>query len=475
MSEAAGKAVAVLDVGKTNIKLNLVSPDGRVVETRSTPNAVVRDGLWRRHDLAGTEAWLLAQLAALCARHDIGSFIASGHGSAGVLVRQAEIEDPEPALPMIDYEQDLPEDVRRVYAEQAGPFFDRGSAFMLGATHQARQMVWVERERPSDFAAAEAFLGVPQYWAWRLSGVPCAEFSYLGAQSHLWNVPERRHADIVRRRGWERLMPAIRHAGDALGPVRPAVARRHGLPPGLRIHAGLHDSSANFFRYQSAGLEDFTLVSTGTWIVALAQGADLSRLDEHRGMTCNSDLDGRPLGGCLTMGGREFSSVAGEQAEGATADPALVSGLVEAGRMALPSFNEDDGLFPGSGARGRYEGAAPATAAERLALAVLYAALLTCECVLALGEAERVVLDGSFVRDPVYCRLVAGLLPGSAVFVNRGGDGIASGAALAIGAANGRASPAMPLERAIPLSPPGLSTYAARWRRLAHLQEEPRK
>ena len=90
------------------------------------------------------------------------------------------------------------------------------------------------------------------------------------------------------------------------------LAGRYGLPAGIKVLAGIHDSSANFYRYQAAGFDEATVVSTGTWIVALSGKTPLARLDEHRGMTCNSDVDGNPVGGALTMGGREFSHVAGD-------------------------------------------------------------------------------------------------------------------------------------------------------------------
>ena len=97
----------------------------------------------------------------------------------------------------------------------------------------------------------------------------------------------------MRARGWGRLMPPFAWAADDLGPIRPDMAKRHNLPP-LRVHAGAHDSSVSFFRYQAAGLKDFVLVSTGTWIVCFADRMDLSRLDKARGMTCNADMEGAP-------------------------------------------------------------------------------------------------------------------------------------------------------------------------------------
>ena len=170
---------------------------------------------------------------------------------------------------------------------------------------------------------------------------------------------DRRPAAIVAARNWQRLIPPFAPAWKALGPIRPDLARRHDLPPTLQVLCGIHDSSANFYRYQAAGLADMTVVSTGTWIVGLSDNFDPAALSEARGMTCNADVHGRPLAGALTMGGREFSKVAGTSPNATPADPALIARLIERGTMALPSFGNEDGLFPGSATQGRITGPAP--------------------------------------------------------------------------------------------------------------------
>ncbi|MCF3643107.1 carbohydrate kinase, partial [Rhizobium sp. TRM95111] len=398
--------VAVLDVGKTNVRLNALTAGGHLVETLSVPNPVRPAPPWRHHDLAALRGWVLDGLAALSRRHPLEAFVSSGHGSGGVLVSVDPDAGDGAALPMIDYEQPLPDDVRRDYAPLSGSFLDRGSALMHAATHQARQMFWMERAEPRRFANARWFLGVPQYWAWVLTGNAVSEATILGAQSHLWNVAEQRFSPIVGARGWTHLLPPFAKAWETVGTIRPELAERHGLPR-MRVLAGGHDSSLNCYRYQAAGLSNFAVVSTGTWIVGLSDVTPVERLDEHRGMTLNSDVFGRPLGGALAMGGREFTAIGGPDAPDAPVTPETVLRLVARGTMALPSFGDDDGFFPGSAGRGRIEGPAPADAAERKALALVTCALLTAECLDALGGSGTVVLDGSFLRDPLYVRLVA--------------------------------------------------------------------
>jgi sugar (pentulose or hexulose) kinase len=455
--------IAVFDVGKTNVKLLVVTGEGEVLDTRSMPNPVVGHDAIRRHDLAATEAFLLETLSGFGRRHPIGSFVTSGHGSAGVLVSAADLERPEPLCPMVDYEQAIPDWLDAAYRAESGGFEDRGSAVMLGATHPARQMLWVERDMPEQFAAAQWFLGLPQYWAWRLSGVPASEITYLSAQSDLWNLRVRRPSRIIAGRGWQHLLPPVRPAWDSLGPIRREIAEATGLRRDVRVLTGVHDSSANFYDYQALGLDRITVISTGTWIVGLSDHAALDRLDPGRGMSLNSDVFGEPVGGILTMGGREFSAVAGANPPEAPASPRDIARLVARGTMALPSFGSDDGPFAGSAGRGRILGGEELGPVERKALAVLYCALLTDACLTALGHDGTAILDGSFLGDPAFARLVAALRPGETVLLNPRADGVARGAARL--ASHGTPRPVAELPpRADPLPVPGLADYARHWR-----------
>jgi sugar (pentulose or hexulose) kinase len=468
--------VAVLDVGKTNVKLSAVETDGAVVETVSIPNPVLPGPPWRHHDLKSLGDWIFETLAILSLRHAFSAFVTSGHGGGGVLTGADPDARDGAVLPMIDYEQPLPADIRDGYAPLAGSFLDRGSAMMHGAMHQARQLYWMEERQPDTFAKARWYLGLPQYWAWRVCGVAASETSFLGAQSHLWNVAESRWAPIVSARGWEPLMPPFAKAWQTLGAIRPELVQRYGLPGEMRVLTGGHDSSLNHYRYHAAGLRDFTVISTGTWIVGFSRSTPLERLDEHRGMTLNSDVFGNRLGGILTMGGREFSHVAGSNPPAEHASIEVLARLVARRTFAIPSFGDDDGLFPGSSGKGCILGSPPETAMEHKVLALLYCALLTVECIETLSEDRLVVLDGSFLRDPLYAGVVAALLPERQVRFNLDAHGVAAGAALLAGHET-RAGPA-PLTLSEPLAlgvlKPELCRYAADWHAFARRARRPR-
>ncbi|WP_216602945.1 FGGY family carbohydrate kinase [Ruegeria sp. HKCCD4884] len=463
--------IAVLDVGKTNVELWVASEDGTLLENWSTPNTVLDGQIWRFHDLDGIAAWLIGTLSELCQRHPIRTIVPVGHGSGGVLVSS----DPDSTgagcvLPMIDYEQACPPEIDVEYRRKAGTFEDRGSPIMMASTHSARQLLWMERACPTEFGKARYFLNIAQFWGWWLTGVAASEYSAMGAQSHLWNVPRRRWTPIVQDHGWQRLIPEFRAAWEPLGPVRNTLVQRFGMPQNMVVLTGAHDSSANFFRYLAAQIADFTLVSTGTWVVALSREADIASLDQTRGTTINADMDGDPVGGALTMGGREFSAIAGPDPDKQAADRKVLERMITRGTMAIPSFGENEGQFPGSAKQGHFVGARPAGEVERKAQAVLHSALLTVTCSDVLNGGDRLILDGTFLNEPLYAPIVAALRPERRTEASHETHGVVAGALQLACKHSGSSPPPLALDPVTPIVMPGLAEYAKQWRKAANGQ-----
>jgi sugar (pentulose or hexulose) kinase len=257
-------------------------------------------------------------------------------------------------------------------------------------------------------------------------------------------------------------MAPLRPAWQSLGPIRGDLRRRHDLPDGINVLCGIHDSSANFYRYQQADLADIALFSTGTWIVGLAPIAQSTDFHVSDTSLCNADVDGRPLAGVLSMGGREFATLAGRAVD-TTATAADVAAVIRGGTMALPSFSDHDVLFPGTAGMGRIDGPPPSSPEERRALALLYVALLTDACFSALGEGDTIVLDGSFVEDSLYPSLVAALHPDRRTLYNTAAGGTAAGAALLAGHEKRKKPATIDMRSPEPIELPDLAAYAARW------------
>lgn len=417
--------IAVLDIGKTNLKLLVASDDGWPLEMLSIPNAANASDPYPSYDLAGLEAWFLDALAEVSQRHAIGAVIATAHGCGAVLV-----DGDRPVLPMMDYDAVCPPAIDEAYRRIAPAYREVFCGIGAGAMRLAKQLLWQERAFPAEFARAKTYLTTAQFFAMRLGGRSASEISQLAAQGHIWDLVRHRPSSIMRERGWAHLLPQRPLAGAVLGTVSAAVAKRTGLARSTEILCGVHDSNANLFRYKAAGMADASILSTGTWMIGFQRDLDPDKLDANSAMVLNIDVDGENVPSTLTMTGREYDLIRKEKSAADAAVLAALPKLVARGSLALASFVGDDGLFPGAAHRGRIIGPAPETPAEWQGLAVLYAAFSANRCLDTLGSSKRIIIDGGFAANLPFARALAALRPSQDVSVSQSRDGTALGAAL---------------------------------------------
>ena len=69
MNIVSSEIIAVLDIGKSNIKLSVCTYLGKVVETLSTPNDTCDAKPWKYHNLKKINLWVLKNLSNLSKRY----------------------------------------------------------------------------------------------------------------------------------------------------------------------------------------------------------------------------------------------------------------------------------------------------------------------------------------------------------------------------------------------------------------------
>ncbi len=454
-------ALAVVDLGATHSKVAVFSEAGDLLRVDRTETPMRDAPPYHHPSLEILERRIVETLSKAARPHDIVAIIPSHYGSSAALLAEDGL-----ALPMMNYEQPIPDEVIEDYRRVMPPYDEIYTPLHPNALSLGAQIFWQERAWPDAFARVRHILLGPQYWAWRLSGVLATEATALGSQSHLWAPREGGLSSLVHARSWEHLFPPLRKAYDRLGPVRPELAAQTGLSPDCVVLTGAHDSNANFARFLAAGLDDFTLLSTGTWIITFNAACPLDALDPERDMVTNSDVEGRPVPCARFMGGREFAAVLdGADPDAGSLDD--VSRVIERGTLALPSFAEAGGPMPGTGGRGRIVEPEPATEAARAALATLYTALMVCESLDGLRSANQIIVDGPFASNALFLSVLAGLRPGQPVRIASGEEGTATGAAL-LWQWTERTEPArLALGEVAKPNIAGLHVYQEHWRRAA--------
>lgn len=442
--------VAVLDIGKTNAKLLVVDATGREIWSAQRGNAPLAGAPWLAIDAGAIESFLLDALARCPWRRDIGALVPVAHGACAALVDGDGL-----VLPVLDYEEPALDEIASSYRAERGRFSETMSPMLPRGLNLGRQLMFLEERHGAEFRRTGAILPWPQYWAWRLSGVMASEVTSLGCHTDLWHPEAGGFSTLARRRGWDRLMPPLRRAGDRLGTIRPELAARTGLSPDAMVLAGLHDSNASFLRHRAHRPADkaFAVLSSGTWAIIMAAGVALDRLDEARDCLANVDATGAAVATARFMGGREHAAIAG----GATGTEAGLAAVIERGILALPSFTEAGGPFPGR--RGRIVGEI-GPESERGALAALYLALVTEVALDLIGARGRLIIEGPLAADPLFAPILAALRPQQPVALSDDRAGTVGGA---LSLVLGTKAPAPMLVPALAIEHPGLAAYREGW------------
>jgi sugar (pentulose or hexulose) kinase len=383
---AAPRHIAVIDIGKTNAKLALVDLASRAeLAVLTRPNRVLPGPPWPHFDTEGHWAFLRAGLGRLHARHRIDGIAATTHGAAAALLAA----DGSLAAPVLDYEHRYPAGIVAAYDALRPEFAETGSPRLADGLNLGAQLHYQFATDPGLKARVAQVVTWPQYWTHRLTGVAATDPTSLGCHTDLWNPVAGGFSTLVERLGLGDRIAPPRQSGAVLGPVLPAIAAETGLDPATPVACGIHDSNASLLTHLTAQSAPFAVVSTGTWVVAMAVGGQRRTLDPGRDTLINVNAFGDPVPSARFMGGREHELIrAAGLAEPSEADWAAVLG---SGLMLLPSVEPATGPFQGRAAAWTRP-VASVSPGERSAALSFYLALMTAECLAMTGAAGPVIV-----------------------------------------------------------------------------------
>ncbi|QQA43837.1 FGGY-family carbohydrate kinase [Pelagovum pacificum] len=452
----APRHIAVIDVGKTNAKLALVDLQTLTeIDVVTRPNEVRRGPPWPHFDTEAHWNFFLSALSRFHREHGIDAISVTTHGASAVLLDA----NGRLAAPILDYEHTGPDDMADAYDAIRPPFAQTGSPRLGMGLNLGAQLHWQFATDPGLLERTAHVLTYPQYWAFRLTGDVSSDVSSMGCHTDLWNPRERTFSDLAGALGIAGKVAPVRKSADVLGPVLPEIAEATGLAPKTPVVCGIHDSNASLYPHLLSQRPPFSVVSTGTWVIAMAIGGADVTLDPARDTLINVSARGDAVPSARFMGGREYEIVRAGKDLSATEED--VAEVLASGLMLLPAVEPTSGPFPGRAMR--WQGVEPPEGSgQRAAALSFYLALMTDTCLDLAGARGSTIVEGPFARNARYLAMLAAAT-GRDVQQSRSATGTSLGAALLFAPDGGTALPE-PERVPTPANAEALTAYAARWK-----------
>ena len=243
--------IAVFDIGKTNKKVFLWDTSFQIVFEKQQHFAemVDEDG-FPCEDLPTLQQWIVSTFTELCQipEFELIGLNFSAYGASFVYVDRTG----EPVAPLYNYLKPTSESFP--YADFGGEaeFARKTASPILGNLNSGLQ-VYEARSKPFWPEVFKAF-HFPNYLASLFTGKFLAEITSIGCHTALWDFDKGQYH------------PWVTAFEDRLAPISAAgFIDIDGIHYGL----GLHDSSAALVPYLRTVSDEFVLLSTGTWCIAM--------------------------------------------------------------------------------------------------------------------------------------------------------------------------------------------------------------
>jgi sugar (pentulose or hexulose) kinase len=446
----------VFDVGKTNVKLILLNQVGHQLSTINKSNTIINEPPYPHYDIEGIWKWFLSETKKVANKYRISTIAISTHGAAAALV---DIENSTLLLPVMDYEfEDYPVAIGD-YDDKRPDFNCSFSPKLSAGLNLGRQLFYQLSLLSDDEREKATLLFYPAYWAWRLSTIATTEITSVGCHTDLWNFKTNRFSDLVTELGLKDKIPAMIKAWQPVGIIKKELVQQTGIDENCVIFPGLHDSNAGLIQYLSPNSLPPTVISTGTWVVAMDPKTPLDTLVEEKDMLANINIMGEPIATARYMGGREFEKICA--LTGADVCDKMsthdIHSILEQEIFAFPSFISGSGPYPEK--KGNISGSPK----NGKVLATIYSALMINELLNNLQSSGNIVIEGRFAGNRTLCSLLAALRPNQNIFIQNETTGIAEGCAKLV---HWHDKQIVRLgEKVVPFQSCRLDKYASKWRR----------
>lgn len=254
--------IAVFDIGKTNKKFFLFDKNLQEIKEEyiKIPQIKDEDGD-ECEDLHALSQWVLENVRTVAASREY-TLLGVNFSTYGASLVHLDGRG-QPVSPLYNYLKPFPEELQdEFYAKYPETEINLATASpTLGMLNSGLQLYWLKKRKPETFRQIRHSLHLPQYVSFLISGEAVSEPTSIGCHTKLWDFTKQDYHEWVQKEGIASLLPAI-------VPTDSRFTREIGGHP-VKVGVGIHDSSAALASYLFRIREPFLLISTGTWSISL--------------------------------------------------------------------------------------------------------------------------------------------------------------------------------------------------------------
>ncbi len=405
--------IAVFDIGKTNKKVFLWSTTFEIVfEKQQTFDEIVDEDGFACEDLAALQQWIVSTFSELCQmpEFELIGLNFSAYGASFVYVNGAG----DPVAPLYNYLK--PVSTPFPYTDFGGEneFARKTASPILGNLNSGLQ-VYESTFRPF-WAEVFSTLHFPNYLASLFTGRLVSEITSIGCHTALWDFDAGQYH------------PWVSKIEDKLAPISTESSLEID---GIHYGLGLHDSSAALVPYLRCISEDFVLLSTGTWCIAMHpfNESPLHADELANDVLCYLQPNGKPVKASRLFGGHFHE----EQ----------VARMEKHFGGSFKDLKFSDRVFSLSGASSSiFESAFAsrdlndfpdlASAYDQFMVDLVGQQIFSLNLLLQDAPVKQLLVDGGFSKNEWYMRLLARAFPELEVYAAEVAQASALGAALMV-------------------------------------------
>lgn len=254
--------IAVIDIGKTNKKLFLFDENFEVCAENSTQfEEILDEDGFPCDDLESIETWILSEIEKVQDNpyYNLKAINFSTHGASLIYLDK----EGKRITPLYNYLKPLEiNDFDSFYKNNGGveEFSRKTASPAYGMLNTGLQILKLRKEKPEVWEQVHAILHYPQYLSYLFTKKITADFTSVGAHTATWNFDTMEYHPWLKKENIN--LPEPTNGENA---IKAIVNGKE-----VAVGSGLHDSSSSIIPLlEEDKTDDFILLSTGTWIIAM--------------------------------------------------------------------------------------------------------------------------------------------------------------------------------------------------------------